>query len=208
VEVLFNPAASGPTGNDGRAFVELAGNLPAKPDSGLLGGYVLRTVHGDSSSGSAGSEVASVTLPPGASPRANGLFVVGDGVRDSSTQTGVPGADAVWPGFDRALGPRGLQLLAPLPPAGPPCGTSLLDAFGWSATGATFTTIQDSLRNCAVIEGQEYVVPTQERSAARENLSSSSDTTYNVAFDTNQNRADFCVMNPPSPGALNVRTGC
>ena len=37
-EILFDPVTTGPDGNDGRAFVEIAGNLPSKPTaSGRLG---------------------------------------------------------------------------------------------------------------------------------------------------------------------------
>ena len=155
-EVLWRPAATSGA-SDGKAFVELAGNIPALPGSGLLGGWVLRGVNGLTGEGS-----ADFVLPAGASPRSNGTYVIADGV---SGVTQVSQSDTIWDSLDLNLpawpdgagspGPRGLQLLQPNPGNTPPC-TGSADAFGWTTTAQGFSTPLDNLRSCPGREGQEY----------------------------------------------------
>ena len=45
-------------------------------------------------------------------------------------------------------------------------------------------------------------------SAARDNLSSAGDTTYNENNDTANNKIDFCPQAAPNPAALNIRPSC
>ena len=208
-EVLWRPAST-PAASDGRAFVEIAGNLPATAGSELLGGWVLRGVNGRTGEGT-----ADFTLPAGASPRSNGTYVIADGV---SGVTQVSTYDMVWDLLDLNLpqwpdndplgsGARGIQLLQPDPAAVPPC-TNSADAFGWTTTGQGFTNPLDNLRACPGIEGQEYTTSTLGASATRDNLSSAGDTTYNVNNDTANNKIDFCPQATPNPAALNIRPGC
>lgn len=207
-EVLWKPTSSSLT-SDGLAFIELAGNLPALANSKLLGSWIVRGVNGLTGDGT-----ADLVLPATASPRSNGTFVVADGVGGT---TQVSDSDhiwnsldlnsATWPDNTGAFGPRGLQLLRPGAATSPPCMASV-DAFGWTSTAQGFTQPLDDLRSCSGLEGQEYTNSTVGVSAARDNLSSSGDTTYNTGFDTNQNRGDFCPQSIPNPGQLNVRPSC
>lgn len=204
-EVLWRPTS----GTDGAAFVELAGNIPALADSELLGGWVLRGVNGLTGEGS-----ADFVLPAGASPRPNGTYVIADGT--AGGQTVVGDFDIVWDGLNlhstawpdgaTAPGPRGIQLLLPDPRSTPPCPGSA-DAFGWTTTAQGFAIRFDNMRSCPSLEGQEYTTSTTGVSAARDNLSSGSDTTYNVANDSGNNRVDFCPQ-APNPGQLNVGRIC
>ena len=206
-EVLLRPEI-GASASDGKAFVEIAGNLPALPDSELLAGWVLRGVNGLTGDGS-----NDFVLPATASPRSNGTYVVADGV---AGVTQVDPADVVWDFLDLnstlwpdgtgTPGPRGLQLLLPNP-GGPPC-TGSADAFGWTTTGQGFIKPLDDLRSCPGLEGQEYTNSTVGASAARDNLSNSADTTYNENSDTDDNRIDFCPQAAANPGQLNIRPGC
>jgi hypothetical protein len=206
-EVLWKPAASSAS-SDGLAFAEIAGNLPAMPSSGLLGGWIVRGVNGLTGDGT-----ADLVLGAGASPRPNGTYVVADGV---SGATQVASFDHVWdlldlnspnwPDGTGSLGPRGLQLLHPAAGGSPPC-TASADAFGWTATAQGFTQPLDAMRSCPGLEGQEYTNSTVGVSAARDNLADGSDTSYNVTRDSDQNRGDFCPQ-APNPGALNIRPSC
>ena len=207
-EVLWRPASTSGA-SDGKAFVELAGNIPALPNSELLGDWVLRGVNGLTGEGS-----ADFVLPAGASPRSNGTYVIADGV---SGVTQVNPSDIIWDALDLNLpawpdgagspGPRGLQLLQPNPGNNPPC-TGSADAFGWTTTAQGFSNPLDNLRSCPGVEGQEYTNSTVGASAARDNLSSAGDTTYNEANDTANNKLDFCQQASPNPAALNIRPGC
>ena len=207
-EVLWRPAAMAGA-SDGKAFVELAGNIPALPNSELLGGWVLRGVNGLTGEGS-----ADLVLPAGASPRSNGTYVIADGV---SGVTQVAPSDTIWDSLDLNLpawpdgagspGPRGLQLLQPNPGNTPPCIGSA-DAFGWTTTAQGFSNPLDNLRSCPGVEGQEYSTSTVGSSAARDNLSNAGDSTYNEANDTANNKIDFCPQASPNPAALNIRPGC
>ena len=195
--------------SDGKAFVEIGGNIPALPNSELLGGWVVRGVNGQTGDGS-----NDFVLPAAASPRNNGTYVVADGVAGVSQ---VADFDTIWDGLDLnspfwpdgtgIAGPRGLQLLMPDPAGAPPCDNSA-DAFGWTTTAQGFTKPLDDLRSCPGIEGQEYTNSTVGSSAARDNLSSAGDTTYNEARDTGNNRNDFCPQATPNPGQLNIRPTC
>ena len=211
-EILFNPASSGANGIQGRSFVELFGNLPAKAGSKLLGSWVLRGVNG-----ATGDGTSDFTLPATASPRANGTYVVADGVDGAGSQTNLSAGtyDLVWENLDLGdfswpdlasadPGPRGLQLLRPAPPANPPCGGALADVIGWRQTAENFTRLADLLRQCASVEGGPLsggTIPTGS-SAARLNLSSAAATNY-AAGDTGSNAADFCRRGAPSPSQLN-----
>ena len=207
-EVLWRPTSSAAT-SDGRAFVEIAGNIPALAASELLGGWVLRGVNGLTGDGS-----ADFVLPATASPRSNGTYVIADGV---SGVTQVAQSDRIWdslnlnstlwPDGTGIPGPRGLQLLHPDPSGSPPC-TGSADAFGWTTTAQGFAIPLDDMRSCPSIEGQEYTTSTVGSSAARDNLSSVSDTTYNESNDTANNQADFCPQAVPNPAALNIRLSC
>jgi hypothetical protein len=207
-EVLWRPTNSSAT-SDGRAFVEIAGNIPALANSELLGGWVLRGVNGLTGAGT-----ADFVLGASASPRSNGTYVVADGV---SGVTQVSQSDAIWdslnlnsslwPDNTGVPGPRGLQLLQPDPPSSPPC-TGSADAFGWTTTAQGFGAPLDDLRSCPGLEGQEYTNSTVGASAARDNLSSVTDTTYNAANDTSNNKIDFCSQTTPNPASLNIRPGC
>jgi hypothetical protein len=207
-EVLWRPTNSSAT-SDGRAFVELAGNIPAFPGSELLGGWVLRGVNGLTGDGT-----SDFVLGATASPRSNGTYVIADGV---SGVTQVSQSDVVWdqlnlnsslwPDGTGIPGPRGLQLLLPNPPSSPPC-TGSVDAFGWTTTAQGFSTPLDGLRSCPGLEGQEYTNSTVGSSAARDNLSSAADTTYNAANDTTNNKIDFCLQAAPNPASLNIRPSC
>jgi hypothetical protein len=207
-EVLWRPTNSSAT-SDGRAFVEIAGNIPALANSELLGGWVLRGVNGLTGAGT-----ADFVLGASASPRSNGTYVVADGV---SGVTQVSQSDAIWdslnlnsslwPDNTGVPGPRGLQLLQPDPPSSPPC-TGSADAFGWTTTAQGFGAPLDDLRSCPGLEGQEYTNSTVGASAARDNLSSVADTTYNAANDTSNNKIDFCSQTTPNPASLNIRPGC
>jgi hypothetical protein len=207
-EVLWRPTNSAAT-SDGRAFVELAGNIPALADSGLLGGWVVRGVNGLTGEGT-----SDFVLPATASPRSNGTYVIADG---ASGVTQVAPSDVVWdlldlnssswPDGTGVPGPRGLQLLQPDPPNSPPC-TGSADAFGWTTTAQGFSVPLDNLRSCPGLEGQEYTNSTVGSSAARDNLSSAADTTYNTSNDTTNNRSDFCPQAAPNPAALNIRPSC
>jgi hypothetical protein len=104
-------------------------------------------------------------------------------------------------------GPRGLQLLEPDPPSSPPC-TGSADAFGWTTTAQGFSTPLDDLRSCPGLEGQEYTNSAVGGSAARDNLSSVADTTYNASNDTTNNKIDFCLQATPNPASLNIRPNC
>jgi len=222
-EILVDPVTSGPDGNDGRAFVELAGNLPSMPTSptepsALLGGWVLNGANGETGDGA-----AEFVLPVNASPRENGIYVVADAVDNSSpSRTNLaPGTwDTLWENLNLGdprwptqgipdAGPRGLQLLRPNPPANPPCQGSLVDVIGWRQTSEAFSQNSDSRRGCALVESNPVPpVATAGPSAARDNLSSPGDTTYNSGNDTNVNSADFCRQPSPDPGQLNVRPPC
>jgi len=221
-EILFDPITSGPDGNDGRAFVELAGNLPAKPTaagpSGLLDSWVLHGADGETGDGA-----AEFVLPTNASPRENGVYVVADAVDDSNpARTNLaPGTwDTLWENLNLGdprwplqggpdAGPRGLQLLRPSPPANPPCQGSLVDVIGWRQTSEPFSQTSDSRRGCALVESSPVPpVATAGPSVARDNLSAPGDTTYNSGNDTNVNSADFCRQPSPNPGQLNVRPPC
>jgi hypothetical protein len=207
-EVLWRPAPTADA-SDGMAFVEVAGNIPAKTGSGLLGDWVLRGVNGLTGEGT-----ADLVLATDASPRANGTYVIADGV---SGTTQVSNADRVWDSLDLnsplwpdgtgTPGPRGLQLLQPNPPNVPPC-TGSADAFGGTTTAQGFSTPLDNLRACPGVEGQVYTNSAVGSSAARDNLSSVGDTTYDENHDTGNNRADFCLQAAPNPAALNIRPGC
>ena len=207
-EVLWRPTNSAST-SDGRAFVELAGNIPALANSELLGGWVLRGVNGLTGDGT-----SDFVLGATASPRSNGTYVIADGV---SGVTQVSQSDVVWdlldlnstlwPDGTGIAGPRGLQLLEPDPPSSSPC-TGSADAFGWTTTGQGFSTPLDDLRSCPGLEGQEYTTSTVGSSAARDNLSSAADTTYNASNDTANNDIDFCPQAAPNPASLNIRPGC
>ena len=209
-EVLWRPASTSAL-SDGKAFVEIAGNIPALPNSELLGGWVVRGVNGLTGDGT-----SDFVLPATASPRNNGTYVVADGV---SGATQVTDFDSVWDGLDLnspawpdgtgTFGPRGLQLLMSNPPSAPPC-TGSADAFGWTTTAQNFTEPLDDLRSCPGFEGQLYTNSTVGSSAARDNLSSGSDTTYNEARDSvpGDNRLDFCPQASPNPGQLNIRPSC
>jgi hypothetical protein len=207
-EVLWRPTSSSAT-SDGRAFVEIAGNIPALPASELLGGWVLRGVNGLTGDGT-----ADFVLGTGASPRSNGTYVIADGV---SGVTQVSQSDTVWDGLDLSspqwppgstvAGPRGLQLIRPNPGNDPPC-TGSADAFGWTTTAQGFSNPLDNLRACPGVEGQEYTTSTVGASAARDNLSSAGDITYNANNDTSTNKIDFCPQATPNPAALNIRPTC
>lgn len=207
-EVLWRPTNSSAT-SDGRAFVELAGNIPAFANSELLGGWVLRGVNGLTGDGT-----SDFVFGATASPRSNGTYVIADGV---SGVTQVSQSDAIWNSLDLnsslwpdgtgITGPRGLQLLMPNPPSSPPC-TGSVDAFGWTTTAQGFSTPLDDLRSCPGLEGQEYTTSTVGSSAARDNLSTAADTTYNAANDTTNNKIDFCPQASPNPTSLNIRPSC
>jgi len=206
-EVLLRPAAAGAP-SDGRSFVELAGNIPALAGSQLLGDWVLRGVDGQSGDGS-----PDFVLPADASPRPNGTYVVADGVAGA---TQVDPYDRIWDGLNLNapdwpdgigdFAARGLQLLPPDPQASS-CAVQA-DAFGWITTGQGFTEFFDNQRGCGGFETQEYapIATGSVPSAARRNLDDENDTSYNEAFDGNNNKLDFCAQVPPSPGQLN--TGC
>ena len=207
-EVLWRPTSAAAS-SDGRAFVEIAGNIPALANSKLLGGWVLRGVNGRTGDGS-----ADFVLPSDASPRSNGTYVVADGV---SGATQVGDQDRVWDSLDLnstqwpdgtgTPGPRGLQLLRPNPGSSAPC-TGSADAFGWTTTAQGFSALFDDLRSCPGLEGQEYTTSTVGSSAARNNLSEPGDTTYSLTRDTGNNRLDFCPQAVPNPGQLNIRPAC
>jgi hypothetical protein len=207
-EVLWRPASTA-AASDGKAFVEIAGNIPALASSQLLGGWVVRGVNGLTGDGT-----ADFVLPASASPRSNGTYVVADGVGGA---TQVAESDRIWNSLDlnspawpdgsTSAGPRGIQLLTPNPPSSPPC-TSSADAFGWTTTAEGFTIPLDDLRACPAREGQEYTSNLIGASAARDNLSSAGDATYNEAHDSDRNRLDFCPQATPNPGQLNVRPSC
>ena len=207
-EVLWRPALTSGL-SDGKAFVEIGGNIPALPNSKLLGGWVVRGVNGLTGDGS-----YDFVLPVAASPRNNGTYVVADGVAGATT---VADYDTIWDGLDLNSplwpdatgipGPRGLQLLMPDPPGAPPCNNSA-DAFGWTTTAQGFTKPLDDLRSCPGRESQEYTNSTVGASAARDNLSNAGDTSYNEARDTQNNRDDFCPQAVPNPGQLNIRPAC
>jgi len=221
-EILFDPVSSGPDGNDGRAFVELAGNLPSMPNAGgpskLLEKWVLRGAEGENGDGT-----PDFVLPANASPRDNGVYVVADAVDDASPpRTNLaPGSwDVLWEGLNLGdpswpaypsdnAGPRGLQLLRPSPPANPPCAAALADVVGWRQTSEPFLQTSDSLRGCALVETDPIPpLATAGPSLARDNLSSGGDTGYNAGNDTDFNSADFCRQAAPNPGQLNVRPPC
>ena len=220
-EILFDPVTSGPDGNDGRAFVELAGNLPAKPvssdPSALLGGWVLK-----GASGETGDGTADFPLPAGASPSNSGIYVVADAVDSRPSETKLPTGtwdvlwanlnlgNPSWPGLPGPnAGPRGLQLLRPSPPANPPCQTALADVIGWRQTNEFFSETSDSRRRCTLVEGEPMApISTAGPSAARDNLSFPGDPTYNSANDTGNNIVDLCRQPSPDPGQLNVRPPC
>ncbi|MBA3358839.1 MAG: hypothetical protein H0U20_05225 [Thermoleophilaceae bacterium] len=220
-EILFYPVTSGPDGNDGRAFVELAGNLPSMPTStgpsALLGGCVLHGADGESGDGT-----PDFVLPANAGPRDNGVYVVADAVDHTSPRTNLaPGSwDVLWEGLNLGdpswpaypapnAGPRGLQLLRPSPPANPPCAGSLADVIGWRQTSEPFFQTSDSLRGCALVENSPVPpLATAGPSLARDNLSAPGDTSYTTGNDTNVNSADFCRQPSPDPGQLNVRPPC
>jgi hypothetical protein len=207
-EVLWRPTNMAAT-SDGRAFVEIAGNIPALANSELLGGWVLRGVNGLTGDGT-----ADFVLGATASPRSNGTYVIADGV---SGATQVSQSDAIWdslnlnsslwPDGTGVSGPRGLQLLQPDPPSSPPC-TGSADAFGWTITAQGFSVPLDNLRSCPGLEGQEYTTSTVGASAARDNLSSAADTSYNASNDTTNNKFDFCPQATPNPASLNIRPNC
>jgi hypothetical protein len=207
-EVLWRPTNSAAT-SDGRAFVEIAGNIPASANSDLLGGWVVRGVNGLTGGGT-----PDFALSATASPRLNGTYVVADGV---AGVTQVSQSDAIWDGLDLnsslwpdgtgVPGPRGLQLLKPDPPSSPPC-TGSMDAFGWTTTAQGFGAPLDDLRSCPGLEGQEYTTSTVGFSAARDNISSATDTTYNAGNDTFNNKIDFCPQATPNPASLNIRPNC
>ena len=207
-EVLWRPASTSGA-SDGKAFVELAGNLPAMAGSELLGGWVLRGVNGLTGEGS-----ADLVLGAAASPRSNGTYVIADGV---SGVTQVSVSDTIWDSLDLnsplwpdgtgSLGPRGVQLLHPNPANNPPC-TGSADAFGWTTTAQGFSTPLDNLRACPGVEGQEYTTSTVGASAARDNLSNAGDSTYNENNDTATNKIDFCPQATPNPASLNIRPTC
>ncbi len=207
-EVLWRPTSTSAT-SDGRYFVEIAGNIPALANSKLLGGWVIRGVNGLTGEGS-----ADFVLPTGASPRSNGTYVVADGV-SGATQVGTYDLiwnsldlnSPLWPDGTGSPGPRGIQLLAPDPANVPPC-TGSQDAFGWTTTAQGFSNPLDNLRACPSVEGQEYTNSTVGSSAARDNLSSGADTTYNENRDTGNNRTDFCPQATPNPAGLNIRPSC
>ncbi len=212
-EVLWRPTNMAAT-SDGRAFVEIAGNIPALASSELLGGWVVRGVNGLTGEGTSDFVLAST-----ASPRSNGTYVIADGV---AGVTQVSQKDVIWDSLDLnstswptacaappspCPPPRGLQLLRPDPPSSPPCPGSV-DAFGWTTTAQGFSTPFDDLRSCPGLEGQEYTTSTVGWSAARDNLSSVADTTYNASNDTTNNKIDFCPQTTPNPAALNIRPNC
>jgi hypothetical protein len=207
-EVLWRPSSNSDPA-DGKAFVEIAGNIPALPNSALLGGWVLRGVNGLTGGGS-----DDLVLATDASPRANGTYVIADGV-SGSTEVSVFDhiwdaldlSSPMWPDGTGVLGPRGLQLLHRNPPSNPPCTVSA-DAFGWTTTAENFAMPFDDMRGCPGLEGQEYTTSTATVSAARDNLSSPVDTTYDEARDSGNNRDDFCPQTSPNPGELNVRPDC
>ena len=207
-EVLWRPAASAAAA-DGRAFVEIAGNIPALANSELLAGWVVRGVNGLTGDGT-----SDFALPAGASPRSNGTYVVADGVAGVSQVTGpdtiwdlLDLQSTTWPDATGTPGPRGLQLLRPNPAGSPPC-TGSADSFGWTTTAQGFTRPLDDLRSCPGLEGQEYTHSTVGVSAARDNLSNGGDTSYEENRDTGNNRLDFCPQTVPNPGALNIRPDC
>ena len=211
-EVLFHPE---PAGADGKAFVELGGNLPAKPSSALLGSWMLTTTPGHSVENGQPVDVGTpetLILPPGASPNTDGLYVVGDALPDGST-TLVSGANLAWSAFDPKAGPRGVQVLRPDPPSDSCPSDTLADAFGWSITDAPFTVLTDDARSCKIVEGEPYTVGAVGKSAARANLAHAGATQYIEGNDTDRNggvgtSSDFCPQDPPSPGALNARPAC
>ena len=208
-EVLWRPASTSGA-SDGKAFVELFGNIPAKANSELLGGWVLRGVNGLTGEGT-----ADLVLAADASPRSNGTYVIADGVSGTTQVSGNPDRiwdsldlnSPLWPDGTGSFGPRGIQLLGPNPPGVPPC-TNSADAFGWTTTAQGFSTPLDNLRSCPGVEGQEYTNSAVGPSAARDNLSSSGDTTYNENADTSNNRSDFCPQASPNPAELNIRPSC
>lgn len=197
-EVLWRPTSSSAS-SDGKAFVELAGNIPALPSSQLLAGWVLRGVNGLTGEGS-----EDFVLAANASPRNNGTYVIADGV---SGVTEVNPFDVIWDDLDLnsplwpdgtgTSGPRGLQLLMPGPSSSPPC-TNSADAFGWTTTAQGFSVPLDDLRSCPSVEGQEYTNGTAGASAARDG----------DGRDTDNNRSDFCLQATPNPGQRNTRPGC
>jgi hypothetical protein len=203
-EVLWRP----PTPVDGKAFVELAGNIPALPQSNLLGNWMLRGVNGLSGAGE-----DEIVLPVDASPRDNGMYVVADGLAGGGTLVAnnpdlVDGAldlaSPFWTDPSGAPGPRGLQLLTPDPSGTPssPCVNSM-DAFGWlMSTGVGFSGSGrfDLDRGCPTVEGNAYAYPagTAGPSAARESQST----------DSGDNLSDFCPQTVPNPAEVNTRPGC
>ena len=211
-EVLFNPTSSGADGIQGRSFVELFGNLPAKAGSGLLGNWVLRGLNGETGEGT-----SDFKLPANASPRANGLYVVADGVDDASPQrTNVAAGsfDVIWDDLDLGdfswpdlpspdPGPRSIQLLRPSPPADPPCAGALVDTVGWRQTAEPFTRPADLLRQCSIVEGNPVGTIATGSSAARANLTTQASTSYIITNDTGQNGTDLCRRGTPNPLQLN-----
>ena len=207
-EVLFRPVAP----VDGKSFVELAGNIPAYPNSSLLGGWLLNGVNGQT--GGVTPPPPTLRLPPDASPRSNGTYVVADGF-DDGPGTAVPNspdlledflnlASPDWPDGTGVVGPRGIQLLTP--EASFPC-TGLVDAFGWTTT-AMGLTAPDLRYGCSGFEGAPYTEATVGPSAARGNLSDGADTSYNENPDTGNNTNDFCLQSPTTPGDPNIRPDC
>ena len=195
--------------SDGRAFVEIAGNIPALAElraARRLGAARRQRPHGRGH--------ADFVLGATASPRSNGTYVIADGVCRSDAGVAVRRDlgllnlnSSLWPDGTGVPGPRGLQLLQPDPPSSPPC-TGSADAFGWTTTAQGFSVPLDDLRSCPGLEGQEYTNSTVGSSAARDNLSSVGRHDLQRGHDTTNNKIDFCLQATPNPASLNIRPNC
>ncbi|MBI4237517.1 MAG: hypothetical protein HY696_03740 [Deltaproteobacteria bacterium] len=137
-----------------------------------LGGYVVRFINGDG-----GKPTESIQIPAGLTMPADGLFVIADGVTGDPHVTHLPSADLV-DNFDAQNGPDAVQLLAP--------DGTLLDAIGYGNPLPLRDV--DALLLYEGLPGPD--------APAGQSISRRAD-----GADTDNNAADWVVLETPSPGA-------
>ena len=207
-EVLWRPALT-PGASDGRYFVELFGNIPAKPNSELLGGWVVRGVNGLTGEGTPDFVLAADT-----SPRSNGTYVIADGV---SGTTQVSTYDRIWNSLDLNLpawpdGRRGRPARAPAARAEPAEHAAVHQLGRRLRMGHDRPGLQQPARQPPQPARASRARSTRTAPRARAPRATTCRTpatrrTTRTPTRRN-NRLDFCPQASPNPAQLNIRPGC
>ncbi len=177
-----------PGSDEGKTFVELAGNATPVAEP-LLAGWRLAYVKTDDPS--AGSVVTDNVLPAGADPGSDGVYVVADSKPDGTST--VNPHDVLFTDADPQDVDEGIQLLRPgTPSSSPNCGgdTYLADVFSHVLLAPSVS--RDGARSCFTQEGTLFNDPGSGPGASRTN-----------GADTGSNSADFHLdSGTGTPGQL------